>query len=99
MKVLLDTHIWLWWLLGSERLEHLEHGLHHDRELVGSAPTLWVVRRCRHHFSLQTPVMPPVVEGGDMAAELLANLSNILSLRRAHTRFHLSFYGLVVTKH
>ncbi|MCX5954842.1 MAG: nucleotidyltransferase domain-containing protein [Cyanobacteria bacterium] len=25
MKVLLDTHIWLWWLLGSERLEHLEH--------------------------------------------------------------------------
>jgi hypothetical protein len=60
-------------------------------EEIGSAPDLWVFRRCRHHFPLQTPVMPPVVEGGDMDAELWGNLSNTLSLRWAHTPFHLSF--------
>ena len=64
-----------------------------------SAPALWVFRRCRHHLPLQTPVMPPDVEGGDMDAELLGNLSNTLSLRWAHTPFHLSFYGLAVTTH
>jgi hypothetical protein len=74
-------------------------GLQHERELVGSAPAIWVFRRCRHHFPLQTPVMPPVVEGGDMDAELFGNLSNTLSLRWAHTPFHLSFHGLAVTTH
>ncbi len=24
MKILLDTHVWLWWLLGSDRLAHRE---------------------------------------------------------------------------
>jgi hypothetical protein len=43
--------------------------------------------------------MPPVVEGGYRDAELLGNLSNILSLRWAHAPFHLSFYGLAVTTH
>ena len=26
MKTLLDTHVWLWWLLGSDRLAHRERG-------------------------------------------------------------------------
>jgi hypothetical protein len=34
-----------------------------------------------------------------MDAELFGNLGNTLSLRWAHTPFHLSFYGLAVTTH
>ncbi|HRI63489.1 MAG TPA: type II toxin-antitoxin system VapC family toxin [Polyangium sp.] len=26
MTVLLDTHVWIWWLTGSERLSHKEYG-------------------------------------------------------------------------
>jgi hypothetical protein len=40
----------------------------HHRELVGSAPALWVFSRYRHHFPLQTPSSSPVLEGGDMNA-------------------------------
>lgn len=45
MRVLLDTHVWLWWLPGSERLSDLErHSL--DRLAAGgsnhlSAMSLW----------------------------------------------------------
>jgi hypothetical protein len=43
--------------------------------------------------------MQPVVEGDDMDAELFVNLSKTLSLRWAHTPFHLSIYGLAVVTH
>lgn len=45
MKVLLDTHVWLWWLLGSDRLTHGERGaldrLASRAELGLAAVSLW----------------------------------------------------------
>lgn len=45
MSVLLDTHIWIWWLLGSERLSAREHAgldrLAARRSLRLAAVSLW----------------------------------------------------------
>lgn len=43
--ILLDTHVWLWWLLGDERLGKDERKIldqhARDREIAISAATLW----------------------------------------------------------
>ena len=45
MRVLLDTHVWLWWLLGSDRLRKREHAaldrLAPRGELRLAAVSLW----------------------------------------------------------
>ena len=45
MKVLLDTHVWLWWLLGSDRLAHRERSaldrLASRAQLGLAAVSLW----------------------------------------------------------
>lgn len=45
MKALLDTHIWIWWLLGSDRLSERERQaldqLARDRNAYLSAMSLW----------------------------------------------------------
>jgi hypothetical protein len=66
-------------------------GRQHQRELVGSTAALWVFPRCRYHFLMQTVILSLVVEGGEMNAHLLENLSNILSIRWTHTTSHYSF--------
>lgn len=45
--------------------------LKHQRELVGSAPDLWLLLGGRHHLSLQPPALPPFVEGHHVNAQLL----------------------------
>jgi len=45
VKVLLDTHVWLWWLLGSDRLAHRERSaldrLASRAQLGLAAVSLW----------------------------------------------------------
>jgi PIN domain nuclease of toxin-antitoxin system len=45
VKALLDTHIWIWWLLGSDRLSERERQaldqLARDRNAYLSAMSLW----------------------------------------------------------
>jgi hypothetical protein len=38
-------------------------GLEHERECVGSTPAIRAFLGCLHHFSLQPPCLPPVVDG------------------------------------
>ena len=62
MKVLLDTHIWIWWLLGCERLS-IAHRRAFDRLAEGggchlSAMSLWEAQmlHSKGRLSLDRPV-------------------------------------------
>ena len=61
MAVLLDTHVWVWWLSGLERLTRRERealdGLAEQRELRLSAISLWEVQMAyvKKRFQPQDP--------------------------------------------
>lgn len=74
-------------------------GLKHHRELVSSAPAFWLLLGCGHRLCLQTPGLPPDVEGDHMDAHLLGNPGHALPLWRAHSPLDISFDGLAATRH
>ena len=74
-------------------------GLEHHRELVGGSPALRILLRCRHHFSLQPPGLPLVVEGDNVNAQLCRDLGHALPVRRTHPPSHINFDGLAVATH
>ena len=62
MKVLLDTHIWIWWLLGSERLSVAERRCLDQLAAAGgahlSAMSLWEAQmlHSKGRLSLDRPL-------------------------------------------
>jgi hypothetical protein len=57
--------------VGAELGGFQPSALEHHPELVGSTPAIRVFFGCRHHLSLQSPRLPPVVEGYHVNAQLL----------------------------
>lgn len=61
MKVLLDTHVWLWWLLGSERLNATElkalDQLAASGNVCLAAMSLWEAQmlQAKHRLTLNRP--------------------------------------------
>ncbi len=56
--------------VGAELGSVQPSGLQHNFELIGGGPTLGGFFRCGHHLSLQSPGLPPFVEGDHMDAQL-----------------------------
>ena len=73
MKVLLDTHVWIWWVLGSERLSPPErrsldqlppsfHGDPADRLIVATA-LCHGLPLATHDSAIQASCVIPIWEG------------------------------------
>ena len=64
MKVLLDTHVWIWWVLGSERLSPPERRCLDQLAVAGgcglSAMSLWEAQmlHSKARLSLDRPFAP-----------------------------------------
>ena len=61
MKVLLDTHIWIWWLLGCERLS-IAHRRALDRLIVATAQSHGLPI-ATHDRAIQASGVIPIWEG------------------------------------
>jgi PIN domain nuclease of toxin-antitoxin system len=68
MKLLLDTHAWLWWLSDAEQLDEAARAMIGAREnlVVVSAATVWEVsiKRARGHLGFDGDPVSLVAEGG-----------------------------------
>jgi PIN domain nuclease of toxin-antitoxin system len=60
MSVLLDTHVWVWWLTGAARLSDTERtaidGLASDGDVRLSAISLWEAQMLHARGRLDLPV-------------------------------------------
>ena len=71
MKALLDTHIWIWWLLGSDRLSARERQaldqLARDGNAYLSAMSFWEAQmlHSKGRLSLDHPFSLWLEQGGD----------------------------------
>ena len=96
MKVLLDTHIWIWWLLGSERLSPRERRSL-DQRAAGdgchlSAMSLWEAQmlHSKGRLSLDRPLAAWLRQGAaaDVVWLLPLDVEVVLALDLLPQSFH-----------
>lgn len=88
MSVLLDTHVWIWWITGSDRLTARERTAL-DRLRRGSPPrlsaiSLWEAQmlHARGRLELNVPFEPWIVDASSVVELVPLDVSVILELDR-----------------
>lgn len=76
MKYLLDTHVWLWWTAGSERIERStrEKFLSSSNELLVSAASAWEIAIKYRLGKLALPSEPRVYVRAQLALQAIRSL-------------------------
>ncbi len=96
MKVLLDTHIWIWWLLGSERLSVAERRCLDQLAAAGgahlSAMSLWEAQmlHSKGRLSLDRPLAAWLRQAAaaDVVVLLPLDVEVVLALDLLPQSFH-----------
>jgi PIN domain nuclease of toxin-antitoxin system len=96
VKVLLDTHVWIWWLLGSERLSTPERRSLDRVAAAGgchlSAMSLWEAQmlHSKGRLSLDRPFAAWLRQaaGPGVVAVLQLDVDVVLALERLPRSFH-----------
>jgi PIN domain nuclease of toxin-antitoxin system len=96
VKVLLDTHVWLWWLLGSERLSNRERRSLDRLASAGcahlSAMSLWEAQmlHAKGRLSLDRPFQNWLREAASPEVVQLAPLDVevVITLQQLPKEFH-----------
>lgn len=95
MTVLLDTHVWIWWITGSGRLNARERTaldrLAHEGKTRVSAISLWEAQmlHARGRLELKVPFEPWIVDAADssLVEVVPLDVSVVLELNKLPSDF------------